>query len=86
MAIVEEIVALERLALPHGLRVVQCRDGHLQVQGGSALVNWWPLSRRRTAHVEGGRSVPRASAELVIKLAMGDAEGQPLPQLKAASV
>lgn len=43
---------LQKLAAPHDIRVTDRGHGHIQLLG-KQLVNYYPLSRRRTAYVDG---------------------------------
>ena len=45
--------SLEDAASRRGLKVVERGNGHFQIVGGPLLVNYWPLSKRHTAYVDG---------------------------------
>lgn len=65
-----EIKALKKLAREAELEVIDYPDGRVLVVGGIVNVHWWPISRRKTAYVEGapsGRTY--ATARNVINLA-----------------
>ena len=44
---------LESLAEQRGLKLVDRGQGHIQITGGPLLVNYYPLSRKRSAYVAG---------------------------------
>lgn len=75
-----DITKLEKLAKPHGLTVKDCGNGHIQITGGPMLVNWWPSSKKRTAHVGATRKgFTGVTPERAIKMAM---EAPPIAHTK----
>jgi hypothetical protein len=44
---------IEKLASERGLTVVDRGNGHLQIVGGPLLVNYYPLSKRRSVYIAG---------------------------------
>lgn len=77
---------LQAVAKKHGARVEHCGNGHFQIHG-DWMVNYWPLSKKRTAHVHGQASgeTHRSPAEAVA-LAYSKAHPcEPVPQ-KAKAV
>jgi len=76
---------LTKLAAAKGLKVVDLGSGHYQITGGSALVNYWPHSKRRTAYVDGERSgksgvTPQQAVEMA-----GQAKPQTRPVVRHSS-
>lgn len=47
---------LLQLATERGLTIVDRGNGHIQILGGTCLVNYWPESKRRSAHIAGHES------------------------------
>lgn len=63
---------LQQLAPAYGLEVIDRGYGHYQIKGGQCLVNWYPLSRKRTMYVAGTtQGIEYAVPEQVIKAARG---------------
>jgi len=74
-----QLAKLRALAAAAGLVVKDCGHGHIQVRG-ALLVNWWPESKRRTAHVaQTNKGKEFATAEDVIRMA------QEIPAIKPLS-
>lgn len=48
---IHDLDELHRLADLNGLTVREVAPGHFHVFGRGLLVNWWPFSKNRTAHV-----------------------------------
>jgi hypothetical protein len=45
---------LQSLAKKSGLTIKKCgQSGHIQIIGGTCVVNYWPESKKRSAHIEG---------------------------------
>lgn len=62
---------LRALAEKNGLKVIERRNGHVQLSGGALLVNWYPFSKRRNAYVAGTTTgVPYCSAAQAVALAL----------------
>jgi hypothetical protein len=63
------------LARQFGIKVTELKDGHCQIHG-QRLVNYWPESRRRTAHPKDDDSErfadPYRAIELAMLLPVGD--------------
>lgn len=77
------IESTQRMAESHGLEFRDCGGGHVQVRGNGVLVNYWPISKRQTAHCpETGESVSNCTPYNAIKLAMKGRSGSP-PRPKA---
>jgi len=59
---------LKRLAREAELQVIEYpgSNGHFTVVGEAATVHWWPLSKKRTAWVEGKPSRNFVTVEQVI--------------------
>lgn len=51
----ELIEQLRKEAAARGLTVDHLGNGHYQIKGGNALVNYYPESKKRTAYVAGTR-------------------------------
>ena len=64
------LTELRSLAKGKGLEIKDRGNGHIQIVG-PMLVNWWPESKRRTAHVGATRKgFTGVTAERAIKLAL----------------
>lgn len=44
---------LQQLAKEKGLRLVEPSPGHIQITGGTCVVNYYPTSKRRSAYISG---------------------------------
>jgi len=65
-----DLSTLKKLARDAELEVIEYPEGRVLVVGGLVNVHWWPLSKRKTAYVEGAPSGRRfATARNVINLA-----------------
>ena len=64
----KEIDNTKALAESHALEFKDCGGGHVQIKGHGVLVNYWPDSKNRTAHVVGGESVKHCNPYDAIKL------------------
>jgi hypothetical protein len=53
--------SLESLAAKRGLRVEDRGSGHLQIVGGSCLVNYYPESKRGSAYISGATGKARSN-------------------------
>lgn len=60
----------EALAKSHGLEFTDCGGGHVQIKGHGVLVNYWPDSKNRTAHILGGQAVKHCNPYDAVKLCM----------------
>ena len=62
---------LVKLAEKRGLRVEHRGAGHLQILGGSCLVNYYPNSKRRSAYIAGttGKARRNVTPEQAIEMA-----------------
>lgn len=58
------------LAESHGLEFTDHGGGHVQIKGHGVLVNYWPDSKNRTAHVLGGGAVKHCNPYDAVKLCM----------------
>jgi hypothetical protein len=66
----KEVQTLKKMARAAELEVIEYADGRVLVVGGLVNVHWWPLSKRKTAYVEGAPNGRRfATARNVINLA-----------------
>ena len=64
------IAELKKIADGVNVRIKDCGNGHIQIEG-LMLVNWWPESKKRTAHVGATRKgFTGVSAQRAIELAM----------------
>jgi len=45
--------SLEKLAVQRNLTIRECGNGHVQILGGTCLVNYYPDSKRRSAYIAG---------------------------------
>jgi len=78
----------EKLAVEAGLNLVCVHpaSGHYQIQGGSMLVNWYPLSAKGTAYVKATtKGVQNATPEQVIKMATSAPSGESVKAVRKAS-
>ena len=65
-----DLSTLKKLARDAELEVIEYPEGRVLVVGGLVNVHWWPLSKRKTAYVEGAPAGRRfATARNVINLA-----------------
>lgn len=62
------------LALSHGLEFRDLGNGHVQISGHGVLVNYWPLSKRKTAHRVGAEPVANCTPWDAVKLAITSGE------------
>ena len=61
----------QKYASATGLRVRDCGHGHWRIEGGTVEVNYWPLSRKKSAFVDGTTiSIKDATPEQVVELAL----------------
>lgn len=65
-----DLEQLKTLCQQYSLTLKECSDNHVQVSGHGVLVNYWPTSKRRTAHRVGSDPVKDCQPFDVIKLAM----------------
>lgn len=65
-----EIQKLQKLVESQALEFRDCGKGHIKISGHGSVVNYWPLSRKRTAHLEGGESIPNCSHWDAVKLCL----------------
>ena len=64
------ITQIKQLCRAHSLGFKDCGNGHVQIIGKGALVNYWPHSKKLTAHVVGGESVKHCQPYDAVKLAL----------------
>ncbi len=74
-----EIADTKALAEAHGLEFTDCGGGHVQVKGHGVLINYWPTSKSRTAHIVGGAVHKHCNPYDVIRLCT---MGTPKPKAK----
>lgn len=70
----------EKLAVDAGLELVKVSEvgGHYQLRGGPMLVNWYPLSKKKTAYVKATqKGVQQATPEMVVKMAFSAPDKSP---------
>lgn len=60
----------QALAESHGLEFIEHDGGHVQIKGHGVLVNYWPDSKNRTAHVHGGQTLKHCNPYDAVKLCM----------------
>ena len=70
----EHIQNTQALASSHGLEFTDCGGGHVQIKGHGVLVNYWPDSKNRTAHVLGGNATKHCNPYDAIKLCLSGGE------------
>jgi hypothetical protein len=58
------------LAESHGLEFKDCGNGHVQIRGMGRLVNYWPLSKKRTAHRNDGHKETNCRPYDAVKLCL----------------
>lgn len=46
----DQVETTRRMAESHGLEFSDCGGGHVQIKGNGVLVNYYPVSRKRTAY------------------------------------
>ena len=67
---------LQDLAAKVGLTAKELSPGHWRIEGGERVVDYWPMSKRKTAFVVGSQdSTPRATPQQAIAMA-----GKPAPR------
>jgi hypothetical protein len=69
-----DLEQIKTLCAQYALTFKEPSPGHVQVSGHGVLVNYWPTSKRRTAHRIGSDPVPFCEPFDVIKLAMAKGE------------
>ena len=79
----ENITNTEALAKSYSLEFTDCGNGHVQIKGHGILVNYWPESKNRTAHIAGGPTIKHCNPYDAIKLCLSG--GQPKLRPKAKS-
>lgn len=69
------------LAESHGLQFKDCGGGHVQLLGHGSLVNYWPLSKKRTAHrVSDSRRETSVTPWDAVRLCLGAAKAGMRPK------
>ena len=58
----------------HALKFTDHGAGHVQIEGHGVLVNYYPLSKRQTAHVKGGETIYHCTPWDAVKLCLGSAK------------
>lgn len=78
----DPIQSTKRMAESHALEFRDCGGGHVQIRGNGVLVNYWPTSKRQTAHCpETGQTIRNCTPFNAVKLAMqGKSSGPPRPK------
>lgn len=67
----------------HGLEFKDCGNGHVQIKGHGALVNYYPMSKRRTAfNSTTGRTDTHCTPWDAVKLCMNSAKEEIKPKAK----
>ena len=66
----DNMLNTEALAKSHGLEFTNHGDGHVQIKGHGVLINYWPDSKNRTAHVHGGQTLKHCNPYDAVKLCM----------------
>lgn len=79
----DNIQNTQALAKSHGLEFTDHGGGHVQIKGHGILVNYWPDSKNRTAHILGGQAVKHCNPYDAVKLCM--TSGQPTLAPKKAT-
>ena len=73
----------ETLCKAYSLQFKDCGNGHVQISGHGLLVNYWPLSAKRTAHCPTtGRKESRCQPFDVVKMCLQDAKPGMRPMRK----
>lgn len=67
--------AITKLATQRGLTVEDHGNGHFQILGGSCLVNYYPLSKRRSAYIAGttGKARSNVTPQQAVEMAFESA-------------
>ena len=65
-----ELSKLETMAESYGLTFKELANGHVQLSNHGVLVNYWPLSKNRTCHIQGKHPVKHCSHYDAVKLCM----------------
>lgn len=77
---------VKAMAVAHGLEFKDCGEGHLQIKGHGALVNYYPESKRQTAFRQhpGKKkaSIPYATPWDAVSLCLDGAHGEVKPKRK----
>ena len=56
-----KVTETQKLAEANALQFKDCGNGHVQISNHGVLVNYWPESAKRTAHIAGGKSEKHCS-------------------------
>ena len=64
----------EQLCKAYALEFKDCGNGHVQLSGHGNLVNYWPLSKKRTAHPKGGEPVRHCKPWDAVRLCLHGAK------------
>lgn len=65
-----DIATTKALAESHGLKFIDRGNGHVQIQGHGVMVNYWPSSKKRTAHRTGFAPVQNCTPWDAVKMAI----------------
>jgi hypothetical protein len=60
----------EQLAKANALKFTDHGNGHVQIEGHGTLVNYWPNSKSRTAHIKNGETVKHCSPWDAVRLCL----------------
>ena len=66
----DDIEKTKNMAKQYGLKFKDHGGGHIQLENHGVQVNYYPNSKKRTAYVKGGDSVPHCSPFDAIRLCM----------------
>lgn len=67
----------------HGLQFKDCGGGHVQISGHGVLVNYWPESKKRTAHIPGGKKLTNCTPWDAVQFCLTNGKGGLRPEKKA---
>lgn len=78
-----DIDQVKRLCESYAIEFKDCGGGHIQLSNHGILVNYYPLSKKRTAYCQQtGERIPHCSPYNAIKLVLNGAEPKVGPTLK----
>ena len=74
-----KLLEIQRLAEANALKFKDCGNGHIQISGHGTMVNYWPESKKRTAHCN-GNTAPNCSAWDAVRLCLTNAKSVMKPK------
>lgn len=82
----DALANIKHLAESHALTFKDCGDGHVQISGHGVRIDYWPLSRKRTARrSDTGRTEQHCTAWDAVKLCLDAAKPGIRPKRKPST-